>query len=56
MDQRNGSTPHPVVSQALFDQLNRLAERFAEAAAICQNVWPRCAKRLAALFRIVMLT
>jgi hypothetical protein len=32
MDQRNGSTPHPVVSQALFDHLNRLAEQFAEVA------------------------
>jgi len=29
MDQRNGSTPQPVVSQALFD---RLTEQFAEIA------------------------
>jgi hypothetical protein len=28
MDQRNGSTPQPVVPQVLFDQLNRLAEQF----------------------------
>ena len=34
MDQRNGSTPQPVISQALFDQLNRLAEQFAEIADV----------------------
>lgn len=32
MDQRNGSTSHPVVSQALLNQLNRLTEQFAELA------------------------
>ena len=32
MDQRNGSTPQPVIPQALFDRLNRLTEQFAEIA------------------------